>query len=158
MEAAMQTTAQTNAAGEMEGSCHCGTVRFRVKLLDGFNTIRRCTCSYCRMRGAVAVSARVGDISFHSGEDALTLYQFNTHVAQHYFCSKCGIYTHHRRRSKPELYGVNLACLSGVSPFDFAEIPVVDGANHPKDQAPDRGNEIIGYLRYVRAERVLPGP
>ena len=40
--------------GEMEAACHCGTVRFRVKLTDGFNSARRCTCSYCRMRGAVA--------------------------------------------------------------------------------------------------------
>ena len=46
-------------------------VRFRVKLTDGFNTARRCTCSYCRMRGAVAVSADVGQIRFDAGEDAL---------------------------------------------------------------------------------------
>ena len=84
---------------ERDGACHCGTVRFRVKLTDGFNNVRRCTCSYCRMRGGVVVSANVGDLVFHGGEDALTLYQFNTRVAQHYFCSKCGIYTHHRRRS-----------------------------------------------------------
>ena len=47
---------QANEKGEMEAVCHCGTVRFRVKLTDGFNTARRCTCSYCRMRGAVAGS------------------------------------------------------------------------------------------------------
>jgi hypothetical protein len=55
---------QANETGEMEAACHCGTVRFRVKLTDGFNTARRCTCSYCRMRGAVAVSADVGGITF----------------------------------------------------------------------------------------------
>jgi hypothetical protein len=96
---------QTMQGGEMEAACHCGTVRFRVKLTDGFKTARRCTCSYCRMRGAVAVSADTGGISFQAGEEALTLYRFNTGVAQHYFCSKCGIYTHHRRRSNPNQYG-----------------------------------------------------
>lgn len=40
----------------LRGQCHCGAVRFRVKLTDGFDTIRRCTCSYCRMRSALAVS------------------------------------------------------------------------------------------------------
>ena len=157
VEAAMQHVPQTNEAGEIEGACHCGTVRFRVKLLDGFNTIRRCTCSYCRMRGAVAVSARVGDLSFRCGEEALTLYRFNTGVAEHYFCSKCGIYTHHRRRSKPGQYGVNVACLTGVSPFDFAEVPVLDGTNHPRDQGADAPNAIIGYLRYVGADEIAPG-
>jgi hypothetical protein len=69
---------QTMQGGEMEAACHCGTVRFRVKLTDGFKTARRCTCSYCRMRGAVAVSADIGGISFQAGEEALTLYRFNT--------------------------------------------------------------------------------
>ena len=39
------------------GQCHCGAVRFEVTLSDGFNSIRRCTCSYCRMQGAVMVMA-----------------------------------------------------------------------------------------------------
>ena len=39
------------------GQCHCGKVLFEATLSDGFRTVRRCTCSYCRMRGAVAVSA-----------------------------------------------------------------------------------------------------
>jgi hypothetical protein len=145
---------QTTEAGEIEAECHCGTVRFRVKLTDGFNTARRCTCSYCRMRGAVTVSANAGDITFAAGEETLTLYRFNTGVAQHYFCSKCGIYTHHRRRSNPSQYGVNVACLKGVSPFDFADVPVIDGVNHPKDKG--SGHEIVGHLRYVRVEDPAP--
>ncbi len=136
-------------AGEMGGACHCGSVRFRVKLTDGFNTVRRCNCSYCRMRGAVAVSANVGDITFDGGEDLLTRYRFNTGAAEHFFCSRCGIYTHHRRRSNPSQYGVNVACLAGVSPFDFAEVPVIDGINHPSDQG--AGYRVVGHLRYVPA-------
>ena len=34
---------QTMQGGEMEAACHRGTVRFRVKLTDGFKTARRCT-------------------------------------------------------------------------------------------------------------------
>jgi hypothetical protein len=132
------------------GQCHCGTVRFEVTLSDGLNSARRCTCSYCRMRGAVAVSAELGGIRFLQGEDALTSYRFNSGVAQHFFCARCGIYTHHQRRSNPNQYGVNVACLDGVSPFDFAQVPVVDGVNHPKDtNAPAR---LAGTLRFVPAE------
>lgn len=132
------------------GQCHCGTVRFEVTLSDGLNSARRCTCSYCRMRGAVAVSAELGGIRFLQGQDALISYRFNSGVAQHFFCARCGIYTHHQRRSNPNQYGVNVACLDGVSPFDFAEVPVVDGVNHPKDtNAPAR---LAGTLRFVPAE------
>ncbi|TZG27920.1 GFA family protein [Sphingomonas montanisoli] len=128
------------------GQCHCGAVRFEATLSDGFETIRRCTCSYCRMRGAVAVSAEMGGIRFLSGEDVLTSYRFNTGAAQHFFCSRCGIYTHHQRRSNQAQYGVNVACLDGVSPFDFAEVPVLDGVNHPNDTGVARR---AGTLRFI---------
>lgn len=130
-----------------KAACHCGTVRFTVKLTDGLRSARRCNCSYCRMRGAVAVSADLADIQVEHGQDALTLYQFNTGQAKHYFCSRCGIYTFHQRRSKPEQYGVNVACIEGMSPFDFAEVPVNEGGSHPKDR-PGGASLIAGWLRY----------
>jgi hypothetical protein len=135
---------------EINGACHCGTVRFRARLSNGFHTARRCNCSYCRMRGAVAVSAPVGGIEIMAGADALTAYRFNTGAAQHFFCSRCGIYTHHQRRSNASEYGVNVACLEGASPFDFAEVTVLDGVNHPKDTGRKVG--IAGVLRFTPAE------
>jgi len=134
----------------MRGKCHCGAVQFEVELSDGFNTVRRCTCSYCRMRGAVAVSAALGGLHIDRGEDKLSSYRFNTGQAQHFFCSQCGIYTHHQRRSNPNQYGVNVACLEGVSPFDFAQVPVMDGLQHPSDNAGELRR--AGTLRYERWE------
>lgn len=99
------------------------------------------------MRGAVAVTAPLGGLRITAGEDALTLYRFNTGTAKHYFCSKCGIYTHHQRRSNPNEYGVNVACLEGLSPFDFDEVPVGDGIHHPSDGGPPRQ---AGMLKFIR--------
>ncbi|MFA7668677.1 MAG: GFA family protein [Burkholderiaceae bacterium] len=130
-----------------QAACHCGAVRFTLKLSDGVRGARRCNCSYCRMRGAVAVSANLGDLKVQQGQDALSLYQFKTGVAKHYFCSKCGIYTFHQRRSLPNEYGVNVACIEGMSPFDFKEIPVSEGRVHPMDH-PDRASVVAGWLRY----------
>jgi hypothetical protein len=138
---------------EIDGSCHCGAVRFHVRLSEGLHSARRCTCSYCRMRGAVAVTAALDDLEIVNGQDALTLYQFNTGTAKHYFCSVCGIYTHHQRRSDPSQYGVNVACLEGISPFDFDEVLVTDGINHPSDNQGSRGSGIVGVLKFVRTER-----
>jgi hypothetical protein len=124
-------------------------VRFEATLIDGFDSIRRCNCSYCRMRGAVVAAAVAGGVRILQGEDVLTRYRFNTESAQHFFCSRCGISTHLQRRSDPNLYGVNVACLDGVSPFDFAEVPVMDGVNHPNDTGgPAR---LAGVLRCVAA-------
>jgi hypothetical protein len=131
------------------GQCHCGAVRFRARLSDGLRSIRRCTCSYCRMRGAVVVTAEMGGVEVLQGEDVLTSYRFHTESVQHFFCSRCGIYTHHQRRSHANLYAVNVACLDGVSPFDFSEVPVMDGVNHTKDtgQPPQQA----GVLRFFPA-------
>ena len=37
-----------------------------------------------------------------------------------------------------------------MSPFDFAEVPVIDGVVHPNDRGPAGGPDIVGYLRYIR--------
>ncbi|MBO9576739.1 MAG: GFA family protein [Sphingobium sp.] len=132
-------------ATEFGGGCHCGAVRFHVRLDGGFAAARRCNCSLCRMRGAVALSALLDDFTLQQGADTLTEYRFNTGEARHYFCSVCGIYTHHQRRSNPHQLGINAACLDGVSPFDFAEVPVLDGVNHPNDA----GRTVrLGTLRF----------
>jgi hypothetical protein len=98
------------------------------------------------MRGAIAVTAQLADIAFVKGEDNLTLYQFHTETAKHYFCKTCGIYTHHQRRSNPNQFGVNVACIEGISPFDFPEVQVIDGSNHPSDTK--TGARVAGILRY----------
>ena len=125
-----------DAVIDLKGACHCRAVRFTVRLTDGLRSARRCTCSYCRMRGAIAVSAELDGINIIQGGDLLSVYQFNTNTARHYFCSRCGINTHHQRRSNPKQYGVNVACLEGISPFDFPEVPVYDGTRHTADGFP----------------------
>ena len=97
------------------------------------------------MRGAVAVSADIAGLDILEGADQLSVYQFNTMTARHYFCSHCGIYTHHQRRSNPNEYGVNVACLEGLSPFDFETVAVMDGKHHPSD---GKSSGIVGYLKF----------
>lgn len=135
----------------LNGSCHCGAVKFTVTLTEGFASARRCTCSICRMRGAVAVTSTPDAFQITQGEDKLGTYRFNTGTAEHHFCSKCGIYTHHKRRSNPNQLGVNAACLEGVSPFDFHELVVFDGDRHPADNA-DHKTYVAGVLRFEPAD------
>ena len=134
----------------LNGSCHCGAVKFTATLTEGFASARRCTCSICRMRGAVAVTSTPASFRVTQGEDKLATYRFNTMSAEHHFCSVCGIYTHHKRRSNPDQLGVNVACLEGVSPFDFAEVVVYDGSRHPADN-PTHTTYTAGVLRFEPA-------
>ncbi len=96
----------------------------------------------------MVLTATLSDLDILAGQENLTLYQFHTRTAKHYFCKVCGIYTHHQRRSDPSQFGVNAACLEGVSPFDFAEVPVADGVFHPSDTGTKSAN--LGTLIFVR--------
>lgn len=115
-------------------SCHCGAVEMELHLPDGLVSPRRCDCSFCRRRSAIMGTTSEPAIRILRGEQKLTLYQFNTCVARHFFCSVCGIYTHHQRRSNPQEFGFNVACLEGVNPRDLGELEWMDGVNHPADR------------------------
>jgi len=52
--------------------------------------------------------------------------------------------------SNPDQLGVNVACLEGVSPFDFAEVVVFDGQRHPGDN-PEHKTYTAGVLRFEPA-------
>lgn len=116
--------------------CHCGAVELELSLPDGIVDPHRCDCSICRRKGAIVAPVPLSGIRVVRGQDVLTLYQFNTCKARHYFCSVCGIYTHHQHRSNPGQYGYNVGCLDGVNPFDLGDVPTNDGVNHPSDRQP----------------------
>nr|WP_275679665.1 GFA family protein [Shewanella sp. PS-2] len=115
-------------------SCHCGAVVLELSLPNGIENPRRCDCSICRRKGAIVGSVPLAGLKIIKGETALKCYEFNTKTAKHYFCSICGIYTHHQRRSNPNEYGYNLGCLEGVNPYELGDVPVCDGVNHPADR------------------------
>ena len=115
-------------------TCHCGAVELQVQLSDGLNTARRCDCSFCARRGAIVVSAPLDGIEIVKGKDDLTLHQWGTNTAKHYFCRTCGIYTHHQRRSNPSEFGINVAALESINSRDLGAVDWHDGINHPSDR------------------------
>ena len=115
-------------------TCHCNGVEIEVNVSEPFKKLLRCNCSLCKKKGAIMTMVSSEDFKIIKGKDLLKLYQFHTKVAKHYFCSNCGIYTHHNPRSNPKIYGINSACLEGVDPFKLSDVNVNDGKNHPLDQ------------------------
>ncbi|MCL9781721.1 GFA family protein [Vibrio sp. S4M6] len=130
----MKTVGRTEIKPIHRAKCHCGSVVLELSLPNGIEKPRRCDCSICRRKGAIVASVKLDGIKIVQGEQFLTLYQFNTNTAKHYFCSKCGIYTHHQRRSVPSEYGYNVGCLEDVNPFDIENVVTNDGVNHPADR------------------------
>ena len=97
-----------------KGACHCGAVQFEID--TEIEELTQCDCSLCRKKNALMTQVHDSRFRLIAGEDKLGLYQWNTRVARHHFCTVCGIYTFHRKRSAPDSYGVNVFCLESFDP------------------------------------------
>ena len=101
----------TTKAEWMEGGCHCGAVRFRVRVRE--RRPLRCNCSICSKKGFLGLIVSATDFELIDGEASLEVYRFNTGVARHNFCRTCGIHPFSRPRSHPDGFDVNVRCLDG---------------------------------------------
>jgi len=109
----------------VDGGCHCGAVRFRVRLSPGAREVLDCNCSVCAKKALLHLIVPEDHFELLAGADALATYTFNTHVAKHMFCRTCGVHPFYRPRSHPDQWDVNARCLDGdalarfqVKPFD----------------------------------------
>ena len=93
-----------------QGSCHCKAVRFEIEAPKVIEA-DRCNCSICSKTGFLHLILPLSKFTLLSGEDMLTSYRFNTGVAQHTFCSQCGIKPFYIPRSNPDGIDINVNCL-----------------------------------------------
>ena len=108
-----------------DGGCHCGSVRFRVRLV--VPRAIACNCSICAKKGMINLIAQPEDFELLQGRETLSVYRFNTGTAQHHFCSMCGVHPFSRPRSHPGAFDVNARCLDAG--YDFLEVTAFDGQN-----------------------------
>lgn len=108
------------------GGCHCGAVRFAV--VPESDVALACNCSMCAKFAFLHVIVPRDRFTLLRGEEALTTYTFNTGVAKHTFCSKCGVKSFYTPRSHPTGFSVNLRCLDG-DVMDQFTIEAFDGQN-----------------------------
>jgi len=106
-----------------EGGCHCGGVRFRVRVTE--HEAVECNCSICTKKGILHLIVEPDAFELLAGRELLTAYRFNTGVARHTFCRVCGIHPFYTPRSHPNSVDVNVRCLDGdalgrfrIRPFD----------------------------------------
>jgi hypothetical protein len=109
------------------GRCHCGAVAFEVDAPARLE-VQECNCSICRMTGYLHLIVPASRFRLLSGEAELTRYQFNTGIAQHLFCRRCGVKSFYVPRSNPDGYSINARCLDPVTIAELVIEPF-DGQN-----------------------------
>tara|TARA_Y100000389_G_scaffold82589_1_gene79209 strand:+ start:712 stop:1074 length:363 start_codon:yes stop_codon:yes gene_type:complete len=114
--------------------CHCGAIEAEINLSNDLKKTIKCNCSICKRKGAIMSMVKNEDFKIIKGSDKLKIYQFHTKVAKHFFCSICGIYTHHNPRINPSMTGFNVGCIDEIDSFELEDILINDGKNHPLDK------------------------
>ena len=66
--------------------CHCGAIEAEINVPNNLEKILKCNCSICKRKGAVMSMVKNDDFKIIKGKDNLSLYQFHTKVAKHFFC------------------------------------------------------------------------
>ena len=86
--------------GKYDLHCHCGAVRFNMKLSPPLYKEETqgkeqcvaviCNCSMCERAGYIGVHPLAKDVEFTQGQELLTKYLTGSKKCPHHFCSQCG--------------------------------------------------------------------
>lgn len=117
---------------QREGGCHCGRVRFRARV--DLDMLSQCSCSICTKKGILHLPVGVEDFELLRGKGALTVYTFGTGVAQHSFCSHCGMHAFYIPRSQPDRITINARCLDGIDGPNLNPTRFFDGRHWEEAQ------------------------
>ncbi|KFC64338.1 Glutathione-dependent formaldehyde-activating, GFA [Devosia sp. LC5] len=133
------------------GSCHCGAVSFEADV-DLSAESRRCNCTYCAKTRYWKSFVGVDDIRLLAGAESLADYRAPDSLwppdhIHHHFCKTCGVQLYSRgflEQMGGWFYALNIAVLDGVSPQDFAKVPITyeNGVQDKQMEPP----EVTSYL------------
>ena len=108
------------------GSCHCGSIKFSVKLDLAAGT-GKCNCTICQKTRYWGSSVKPAAFTLIAGEAHLKDYQFNTKSMHHLFCDTCGVRAFGKGSLEVmggDFYTINLACLDDAEPRELSDAPV----------------------------------
>jgi hypothetical protein len=108
------------------GGCHCGLIAFKVS--GPIENVVECNCSICTKKGYLHWIVARERFYLLTPAEQLATYCFNTGVAKHHFCPRCGVAPFYIPRSDPDKIDVNLRCVEGID-FESVQIGRFDGRN-----------------------------
>lgn len=111
---------------KVQGSCHCGNVKFEAE--GDFSTAIACNCSICRRKGSLLAFVPRSAFRLLTPESATRSYFFNKHAIDHRFCTTCGMHPY-ALGSDPkagEMAAINVRCLDDFD-LDAVKVQQFDG-------------------------------
>ncbi len=113
------------------GSCHCKKIIFTIEAT--IDKIVSCNCSICSKKGVLHHRVAPEKFNLTGGKEYLSLYQFDTKEAKHYFCNLCGIQPFSNPRAAADMFSINVTCLDDFDlETEVYEVIKFDGKNWEK--------------------------
>ena len=110
----------------IEGSCHCGAVRFTA---PAPSEVTDCACSICRRLGVLWAYYEPGEVTITAAPWATRAYVCHSRSQEFHSCNTCGCTTHWRLFDpNPDIMGVNARLMA---PEVLAAASVVRTAGPP---------------------------
>ncbi len=105
----------------IDGSCHCGAIRFAAEAAP--TKVNDCDCSICRRYGALWAYYHPSQVRFAPGSGATEVYMWGDRIIEFHRCRTCGCVTHWSAvdRTWPHM-GVNARMMP---PEVLAHVPVL---------------------------------
>ena len=113
------------------GNCHCKQIQFKAIGTENIEVLN-CFCSICSMTNYKHYIISKEQFTLLKGRNFLSTYKFNTNVAKHLFCTKCGIKSFYIPRSHPDHISINLNCINSNT-IKNIKIINFDGKNWKKN-------------------------
>ena len=82
-------TQPTSTPRPLQGSCHCGQVKFQVEA-DPAQGASRCNCSVCTKLGALGSIVKPEAFKLLTPESELGVYEWGAKISKRFFCKACG--------------------------------------------------------------------
>lgn len=112
----------------IEGSCHCGAVRFEVEAAP--ECVLDCNCSHCRLYGNLWAYYPQRDVRF-AAADTFT-YMWGDRMLEMHHCRTCGCFSHFTvvGETDAQSIGVNARLMRELDPKAVAVVQKNNGNDH----------------------------
>lgn len=113
----------------IEGSCHCGAVRFEVPKAPDW--VLDCNCSLCRLYGALMAYYPQSAVQFATPSDT-AIYMWGDRTLELHYCRTCFCFTHYTLAGVEDAprIGVNARLMRGLTPETVAVVQKNNGNDH----------------------------
>jgi len=140
---------------QIDGSCHCGNITFRLDWGGNPSEIpaRACDCTFCVKHGGVWTSSPSGSLEV-TVLDARhhQQYEFGTKTAKFHVCAQCGVVPLATSEIDGSTYAVvNVKALIGVDAALFRQVGTSFGAENVVGRLARRSRNWTPRVRFTSA-------